>query len=104
MPGSSLISGTVPGGANWANSAVTAPSGNSSTSRFSTGMRRHASRVRVMTATAIRLAALKKSRLRPSGVISWKNRAPLWAITARAPSKPSSRLSDLRPWARCEPW
>ncbi|MNL85792.1 hypothetical protein D3C87_2142420 [compost metagenome] len=57
-----------------------------------------------MTATAIRLAALKKSRLRPSGVISWKYSAPAWASTAKVPSRASRRLSDLRPWARCEPW
>ncbi|MNF12917.1 hypothetical protein D3C80_2145720 [compost metagenome] len=71
MPGSSSMICTVPDGANCASSAVAMPSGNSSTSRFSTGMRRQASSVRPITATAIRLAALKKSRPRPIGVIRW---------------------------------
>jgi hypothetical protein len=34
-------------------------------------MREQASSVRAMTAAAIRLAALKKSRPRPIGVIRW---------------------------------
>ncbi|MNV99886.1 hypothetical protein D3C71_1953090 [compost metagenome] len=90
----------MPGGANCEVSAVSMPSGNNSSSRFSTGMRRQASKVRAITAVAIRLAALKKSRLRPSGVISWKNSAPAWASTAKAPSRASRRLSALRFWAR----
>ncbi|MNT15289.1 hypothetical protein D3C72_1503360 [compost metagenome] len=103
MPGSSLISGTVPDGANCAISAVAMPSGNSSSKRFSTGMRRQASRVRAITAVAIRLAALKKSRLRPKGVSSCQHSAVPWAMTASAPSSPSRRLSALAPCASREP-
>ncbi|MNE77039.1 hypothetical protein D3C80_1733220 [compost metagenome] len=79
------------------------PSGNNSSSRFSTGMRRQASKVRAITAVAIRLAALKKSRLRPRGVSNCQNSAVPWATTASAPSRPSRRLSALAPCARREP-
>ncbi|MCY1250786.1 hypothetical protein D9M72_644600 [compost metagenome] len=79
------------------------PSGNNSSSRFSTGMRRQASKVRAITAVAIRLAALKKSRLRPWGVSNCQNSAVPWAITASAPSRLSRRLSALAPCARREP-
>ncbi|MNY76907.1 hypothetical protein D3C86_2166430 [compost metagenome] len=68
MPGSSSMICTVPAGANCASSTVAAPSGNSNSSRFSTGIREQANRVRAITAAAIRLAALKKSRARPIGV------------------------------------
>ncbi|MNR05665.1 hypothetical protein D3C85_1217080 [compost metagenome] len=100
MPGSSLISGTVPVGANWAIRVVSTPSGNSNTSRFSTGIRLQAISVRVMTAMAIRLAALKKSRLRPNGVSNCMNKALAWASTASAPSRPSRRLSAREPCPR----
>ncbi|MOA44449.1 hypothetical protein D3C78_1667310 [compost metagenome] len=68
MPGSSSMICTVPVGANCASSTVIAPSGNSSTSRFSTGIREQAISVSAITAAAIRLEALKKSRPRPIGV------------------------------------
>jgi len=67
MPGSSVIAGAVPDGANSAKSTVRQPRGNRSSSRFSTGMRYSASSISKMTAAAIRLDALKKSRCRPLG-------------------------------------
>ncbi|MNR23319.1 hypothetical protein D3C85_1403290 [compost metagenome] len=103
MPGASSMICTVPAGANCASSTVAAPSGNSKTSRFSTGMREHAIRVRAMTAAAIRLAALKKSRPRPIGVNRWANRLALWASTASTPSVTSRRLFALAQLARRVP-
>ncbi|MNG08357.1 hypothetical protein D3C84_917090 [compost metagenome] len=94
---------TVPAGANCASSAVKAPRGNSRTSRFSTGIREQASSVRAMTAAAIRLAALKKSRPRPIGVSRWVTRLALWASTASTPSVTSRRLLALAPVARRVP-
>lgn len=72
MPGSSMIGCTVPLGANCASSTVIIPSGKSSTSRFSTGMRDVAINVTTITDAAIRLAELKKSSPRPTECVNWE--------------------------------
>ncbi|MNG37060.1 hypothetical protein D3C84_1242910 [compost metagenome] len=57
-----MMAWDVPPGTSAAASTVRAPSGSSRSSRFSMGIRAMATMVSRITAAAIRLAALKKSR------------------------------------------